>query len=92
MTHVRTTEAATELVVVDLTALASRPHSRIAFVEVVTGSPALNMVMSDRASQRKWKIIGVGMTPPSVGPTMALTLETVEGDGQLSAGDRLTSA
>ena len=60
-------------------------------VEVIAGSPRLNMVLSEQASQRKWKIIGFGMTPPTAGASMALTLEAVEGDGRLSGGVRLTS-
>lgn len=91
MTYPRLPETSTELVVVDLMTVAARPRSRIALVEVIAGSPMLNMVLSEQASQRKWKIIGFGMTPPTAGSSMALTLEVVEGDGSLSGGARLTS-
>jgi hypothetical protein len=91
VTHPRLPEPPTELIVVDFMTVAARPHSRIVLVEVGAGSPKVNMVLSEQGSQRKWKLIGFGMTPPTAGASMALTLEAVEGDERLSRGVRLTS-
>ena len=92
MPHLQLTGSATELAVVDLMTVAARPNSRIALVDIVAGSPELNMIMSDPEGRRRWKVVGVGMTPPPAGTRMALTLEVVEGDGHLLAGDRLKSS
>jgi hypothetical protein len=91
MAHLPLSRTATELTVVDLMTLAARPNCRIAMVDIVAGSPKFNMVMSDPDGRRKWKVVGMGMTPPPVGTTMVSTLEVVAGDGQILPGDRLTS-
>jgi hypothetical protein len=92
MPHLQLTGTATELAVVDLITVAARPNSRIALVDIVAGSPELNMIISDAGGRRRWKVVGIGMTPPQAGTRMALTLEVAEGDGQLLPGDRLMSA
>jgi hypothetical protein len=92
MAHLQSSGTATELVVVDLMAVPARPNSRIAIVDIVAGSPELNMLITDPEGRRSWKVVGVGMTPPSTGSGMALTLEVVDGDGQILAGDRLKSS
>src|SRR5262245_18513963 len=92
MAHLQLSGTATELMVVDLITVAARPNSRIALVDVVAGSPELNMIMSDPGGRRRWKVVGVGMTPPAASTRMALTLEAVEEGGEILPGDRLTSS
>lgn len=92
MVDLRLSATETELTVVDLMTVAARPNSRIALVDIVAGSPEFNMILSDPAGRRRWKVVGVGMTPPPVGTRMVLTLDVVEGDGHLLAGDRLASS
>jgi len=91
MAHLQLSGTTTELTVVDLMTVAVRPSSRIVIVDVVAGHPEFDMILSDPEGRRKWKVVGVGMTPPPTGTTMVLTLDVVEGDGRILAGDRLTS-
>ena len=91
MARLQSSGTATEVMVVDLMTVAARPDSRIVLVDIVAGSPEFNMIMSDPKGRKRWKVVGVGMTPPPVGTRMTLTLEVVEGNGHLVAGDRLTS-
>jgi hypothetical protein len=92
MAHLQLSRTVTELMVLDVMTVTARPNSRIVDVDVIGGSPRFDMIMTDQTAQRKWKVVGVGMTPPPVGARMVLTLDVVEGDGHLVAGDRLTSS
>jgi hypothetical protein len=92
VTRLRRSASPTELVVVDLITLTAKPHSHFAVVKVTSGSLRLNMVLSEQASQRRWKIVGFGMAPPTAEASMVLTLVDVEGDGAPAVGTILASA